>query len=33
MQERIESLGGHFHLSSIPGEGTCVEFKVPIGAS
>ena len=31
MQERIESLGGHFHLSSTPGEGTCIEFKVPIG--
>ncbi|MCS7066935.1 MAG: sensor histidine kinase, partial [Fimbriimonadales bacterium] len=33
MQERIESLGGHFAITSAPGKGTCVEFEIPIEAS
>lgn len=30
MQERIEGLGGSLHLRSAPGEGTRVEFGVPL---
>lgn len=31
MQERAESVGGFFHLSSRPGRGTVVEVQVPFG--
>jgi signal transduction histidine kinase len=30
IQERIESLGGHFHLDSALGRGTRVTFTVPV---
>lgn len=31
MQERIESLGGHWHLESAPQQGTRIEFSIPLG--
>ena len=30
MRERVESLGGSFRLSSVPGAGTEIEVRVPI---
>lgn len=30
IKERIESLGGNFHLVSIPDEGTSVEIRIPL---
>lgn len=30
IKERIESLGGNFHLVSIPNQGTSVEIRIPI---
>ncbi|MEN3001449.1 MAG: sensor histidine kinase [Armatimonadota bacterium] len=33
MQERVESMGGRFSLRSALGEGTRVEFTVPIGGA
>jgi signal transduction histidine kinase len=30
MQERVALVGGHFHLSSQPGQGTTIIVKVPV---
>jgi signal transduction histidine kinase len=32
MRERVEHMGGTFHLKSSPGKGTKVRVKIPIGA-
>ncbi|MFA4948491.1 MAG: ATP-binding protein [Candidatus Krumholzibacteriia bacterium] len=32
MRERIEHMGGTFHMTSSPGKGTKVRVKIPIGA-
>jgi signal transduction histidine kinase len=32
MRERIESLGGTFHIGERPGGGTLVEAQVPIAS-
>jgi signal transduction histidine kinase len=29
MRERTEKMGGSFHISSMPGQGTCVRVRVP----
>jgi signal transduction histidine kinase len=29
MRERVEMLGGHFHVRSTPGEGTTVTAQIP----
>jgi signal transduction histidine kinase len=33
MKERMEKLGGAFHLSSGPGAGTQVRFRLPVTQS
>jgi signal transduction histidine kinase/ligand-binding sensor domain-containing protein len=33
MRERIERLGGEFHLTSAPGQGTTIALRVPLDAS
>jgi signal transduction histidine kinase len=33
MEERVRELGGHMHLSSVPGRGTSVEISLPEPAS
>ncbi|MGC2079815.1 MAG: ATP-binding protein [Xanthobacteraceae bacterium] len=31
MQERVEGLGGQYHIDSEPGRGTCVHITIPLG--
>ncbi len=31
MRERVESLGGHFHFESVPGQGVTVAVQLPYG--
>jgi hypothetical protein len=33
MQERVEKLGGEFHLASSPGKGTQVRLTIPVARS
>jgi signal transduction histidine kinase len=30
MRERVEGLGGRYHLESAPGRGTCVNVTLPL---
>jgi signal transduction histidine kinase len=32
MRERVEHMGGTFHMQSSPGKGTKVRVRIPIGA-
>jgi two-component system, NarL family, sensor histidine kinase UhpB len=33
MRERIEALGGHRHIASEPGQGTCIRIFIPVTES
>jgi two-component system, NarL family, sensor histidine kinase UhpB len=30
MRERVEALGGHHHIASEPGQGTCIRIVIPV---
>jgi len=31
MRERLEMVGGHFHVQSAPGQGTAITAQIPPG--
>jgi two-component system sensor histidine kinase UhpB len=33
MRERVEALGGHHHIASEPGRGTCIRIFIPVAQS